>query len=317
MHDIVIQRARLLKQMRGFFDDRGFHEAQPPCLSRDCVVDAYLDPITVATEQLRLSNPELPDRFFLQTSPESAMKRMLVAGAPSIYSIGPVFRSGESGDHHNVEFTMLEWYHLGAHVDDEIALLGKLACEVLGRPTHRVVHYRDAFVDLVDVDPIKAPIRQLQQRLVAEDASLAKTLGDDRDAILDALLSLVVQPTFTGTTPWILRDYPLSQAALARRCPSDPDCASRFELFVDGVECANGYDELLDADELVRRAKQNNEVRRRSGRTTLPVDTTLTRAMRKGLPQCCGVAMGVDRLLMLAVGADHIGQVMPFQLEHA
>ena len=317
MHDLVIQRAQLLKQLRGFFDDRGFYEVQPPCLSRDCVVDAYLDPITVRTEKLRLSDLDLPEQFFLQTSPESTMKRMLVAGAPSIYSIGPVFRSGEAGDHHNVEFTMLEWYHLGASVDEEIELLGKLACGILDRPSHRVVRYRDVFLDHLQFDPITAPLQQLQRRLSVEDESLAKTLGDDRDAVLDALLSIVIQPTFIGTTPWILRDYPLSQAALARKCPNDPECASRFELFVDGIECANGYDELLDADELVRRANRNNEVRRKTGREVLPVDTTLTRAMRKGLPPCCGVALGVDRLMMLSVRADHIGQVIPFRIEDA
>lgn len=317
MQHMVIQRAQLLKELRHFFDDRGFYEVQPPCLSRDCVIDAYLDPIAVRTEELRLSARDLPPQFFLQTSPESAMKRMLVGGAPSIYSIGPVFRCGESGDHHNIEFTMLEWYHRDACVDEEMQLLGELACETLDLGSIEVITYREAFQRHVGLDPINASLVDLKAACGGSDSVLVQDMGQDRDSILDVLLAGRVQPHLSGDTAWIIRDYPLSQAALACRSQRDPDCASRFELFVDGIELANGYDELRDAKELVDRYQRNNAVRSATGRDVLPVETTLVRAMRDGLPPCCGVALGVDRLLMLVMGAKRIADVIPFTVDRA
>ncbi|MEM9644044.1 MAG: EF-P lysine aminoacylase EpmA [Planctomycetota bacterium] len=322
MLEMIQRRAALLKELRSFFDARGFSEVQPPCLGQDCVVDAYLNPIEVDASQLGLARSCRDDagageKFVLQTSPESAMKRMLAAGAPSIYSIGPVFRRGESGDHHNVEFTMLEWYDVDAGIEDGIRLLGELACQTLKKARCEVISYRELFRRHAGFDPIDLNTDSLARKVDQIDSGLGGSIGKDRDSMLDVILGEVVQPQLQGDQVWIVRDYPLTQAALAKPSVDDPDCAARFELFVDGVELANGYDELLDADELVKRFRANNEKRREVGMSPLRVETKLVDAMRRGLPACCGVALGVDRLLMCQSDATAIGEVLPFLIDEA
>ncbi|MCR9208066.1 MAG: EF-P lysine aminoacylase EpmA [bacterium] len=312
------QRAEMLREVRRFFDDRGFIEVQPPCLSRDCVVDAFLDPIEVEASQVGLvSEPDSPAKFYLQTSPESAMKRLLAEGAPSIYAITPVFRKGETGTRHNVEFSMLEWYEVGGDAASAIKLLGDLAVEVLQSPPYKTVTYREAFEKHLGFDPIETPIGDLHALVDELDTSLAESIGLDRDALLDVLLSERIEPIFANDAPTILTRYPLTQAALAKPCQDDPQCAERFELFYRGVELANGYDELLDADELKKRYEHNNQIRLAHGRPALAVETTLLRAMRQGLPECSGVALGIDRLLMLRVDAHSIEEVVPLPTTRA
>lgn len=312
----IHERADLLRELRQFFDSRGFLEVQPPCLSRDCVVDAYIDPIVVESAQFQLGM-DLPPHYYLQSSPELAMKRMLAAGAPSIYSLGPVFRAGERGDRHNVEFTMLEWYELDADINAGIDLLGALAGAILGRHGFDVCTYRQVFLDALGLDPLDASVAMLQAQVAQLDVNLANTVGEDRDSLLDVLLSQVIQPTLGVDRPLIVKHYPLSQAALARQADDDEQCAARFELFVGGIELANGYDELRDADELLRRAQESNQKRAASGRRRLSVETSLMDAMRSGLPPCTGVALGVDRLLMIRSGAESVAHVMPFVVEFA
>lgn len=307
-------RAELLRTTRRFFDERGFMEVQPPCLSRDCVVDAYLDPLTVDAREIGIADARLPQRFYLQTSPESAMKRMLAAGAPSIYSIGPVFRGGESGKLHNVEFTMLEWYEVDGDLDSAMQLTGDLVAQVLKADGYDSIRYRDVFREVIDIDPITASSLELIAAVHDIDAALAESIGDDRDQLLDVLLSNLIVPHLGDRRPVIVADYPLSQAALAKRSPRDPDCAARFELFSRGIELANGYDELLDADVLATRYAENNQKRVATGRSPLNSQTSLSGAMRSGMPQCSGVALGLDRLLMLMVDAECIDSVMPFSI---
>ncbi|PHQ34848.1 EF-P lysine aminoacylase EpmA [Rhodopirellula bahusiensis] len=312
------QRADLLREIRQFFDDRGFLEVQPPCLGRDCVVDAFLDPIEVEGSQVGLvSEPDSPSTFYLQTSPESAMKRLLAEGAPSIYAITPVFRKGETGVRHNVEFSMLEWYEVGGNAASAIELMGGLAAETLNTPPYKTLTYRDAFGQHLGFDPIDIPIAELRDVVGEVDSSLAESIGLDRDALLDVLLSERIEPVFANDTPTILTRYPVTQAALAKPCDDDPQCAERFELFYRGVELANGYDELLDAEELKKRYEHNNQIRISHGRPALTVETTLLQAMRRGLPACSGVALGVDRLLMLRVDADSIEDVIPLPTTRA
>ncbi|MBB3207532.1 lysyl-tRNA synthetase class 2 [Rhodopirellula rubra] len=342
-------RDRLLRLIRTYFHTRCFLEVQPPCLSRDCVIDAYLDPIAVSASELGL--PELAgheddgqwdpensrhtsdptpaedrphssgtspapssSRYFLQTSAESAMKRLLARGAPSIFSISPVFRRGESGQRHNVEFTMLEWYEVDGDAESAIALLGDLAASVFETESYETISYQDAFSDVLGLDPIESPVRELLRLVSGIDASLAISIGEDRDSLLDVLLSHYVETQLGRSTPTILTRYPITQAALARPCEDDERFAHRFELFYHGVELANGYDELRDWRELVRRYEQNNEIRRRRGDRPYPVETTLVAAMRDGLPRCSGVAVGVDRLLMLQTGAKSIDEVIPLPI---
>ncbi len=307
----------MLREMRTFFDSRGFFEVQPPCLSRDCVVDAYLDPLTVESRQLAISIPDLPRQFLLQTSPESAMKRMLAAGAPSIYSMGPVFRAGERGDLHNTEFTMLEWYQLGADMDAGVRLLGKLVIQLLGHDRYDVRRYREVLQETLQLDPIDTALGDIYRLATAIDPQLASSIASDRDSLLDLLFSRSVQPSLGLDRPLIVTHYPLSQAALAKTAADDPDCAARFELFVGGMELANGYDELRDPEVLVDRFERNQARRIAAGRTPLRLETTLVVAMRSGLPQCTGVAMGVDRMLMASTRSPSIDEVIPLTIERA
>ncbi len=311
---LLAERARLLRECRLFFDSRGFLEVQPPCLSRDCVVDAFVEPLRIDAHQFQIPAADLPPQYFLQTSPESAMKRMLAAGAPSIYSIGPVFRAGERGALHNIEFTMLEWYDVGADMASGIELLGRLASELLHRGGHEVCTYRELFRDAFGFDPIDAPLPTLCGHAERVDAKLVGSIADDRDSLLDLLLARSIQPTLGLDRPLVVKNYPLSQAALAKAADDDPQCAARFELFVNGIELANGYDELRDPEQLLDRYNSNNLKRIAWGRSPLETETTLLHAMRDGLPQCAGVALGVDRLMMVRSEAESIDQVMPLPI---
>ena len=315
--ELLRERAELLRELRRFFDHRGFLEVQPPCLARYCILDAFIDPMEVATDQLSLGI-DLPPLYYLQTSPELAMKRMLAAGAPSIYSLGPVFRSGERGDHHNPEFTMLEWYQVDANLDAGIELLGRLAAETLRQDSFDVIGYRQLFSDTLGFDPIDVAIDSLQVHVGDVDLTLVDAIGEDRDALLDVLLTERIQPTLGLDRPIIVKHYPLSQAALAKPAEEDPQCAARFELFASGMELANGYDELRDADVLSARLQQTEQRRVALGRRRIERSTrALEQAISSGLPPCTGVALGVDRLLMVRCGAEQIGQVMPFPIELA
>ncbi len=312
----IRQRAGLLRDLRSWFDARGFLEVQPPCLSRECIVDLHIDPICVPGEQLGLPT-DASAWYFLQTSPEAAMKRLLAAGAPSIYSIGPVFRGGERGSHHNVEFTMMEWYQLESGYAEGVRLLGALAAELLNRDRFDVVCYRDVFCDQVGCDPISSEIALLQEHAARIDRELSDSLAGDRDGLLDVIWASVIQPELGRPRPIVVKNYPLTQAALAKVSDDDPECAERFELFADGIELANGYHELGDADVLQQRLERSNRERKRMGKQELPLPHQFLEAMRKGLPPCAGVALGVDRLLMIRTGVTEISNVLTFPIESA
>ena len=314
----IRSRARLLRDLRVFFDSHGFHEVQPPCLMRQCIADTHIEPISIPADVVieKSDVGRSDETFYLQTSPELAMKRMLAAGSGSIYAIVPVFRRAEIGQHHNVEFTMLEWYEVGADADSGIATLGKVAKAILDTDRYDVQSYRTLFQNQLAIDPIDSPLSKLSELVSAVDSALALSLANDRDGMLDVLMSHRIQPKLGLQVPTIIRDYPATQAALAKASEEDPQCALRFELFYRGIELANGYDELRDADVLIRRCDLINEQRRLLGYPSIPVPTDLVSAMRDGLPQCAGVAMGVDRLMM-ACSAElfSISQTMPMTVD--
>jgi lysyl-tRNA synthetase class 2 len=310
-------RARLLRRIREFFDGRGFLEVETPVLSADTVVDRHLDPLPVTL----LDDPREPAvgrTLWMQTSPEFGMKRLLAAGATAIYQIAHVFRGGERGAWHNPEFTMVEWYRAGDGMPEGIQLLADFTDQLLGMGAAERISYRQAFLSHVELDPLTATGPQLAE--VARRRGLAIPPGldvADRDAWLDLLLVECIQPHLGRGRPTIVYDYPASQAALARVRDEDPPVAERFELFVRGVELANGYHELLDPDLLRMRNSRSNQLRRADGKYTLPEDSRLLAAMRHGLPPCAGVALGFDRLVMLAAGAADIAQVIAFPIERA
>ena len=264
------QRAELLAQARAFLAARDVIEVQIPALAKDSITEPDVQSI------------EVPGYGYLQTSPEYQMKRLLAAGMPSCYHLGPAFRHGEQGMLHNPEFTMLEWYRLGF---DHNQLMREVA-------------------DLVDVLLGPKPY----QRLTYEDV-VGKSKGRRRDA-----LDLAFAEACERLTPgrFFITDYPADQAALARINP-DGQTAARFELVIDGIEIANGYWELLDADEHRQRFKTDSEIRQQRGLPAMAVDEAFLAALEHGLPECAGVALGFDRLVMLGGGAKTLSDVTAFR----
>jgi lysyl-tRNA synthetase class 2 len=213
---------------------------------------------------------------------------------------------------------MLEWYEVGADLHDGIRLLGTLTAQVLGCDGYDVTTYRQLFIDSVGFDPIDVELDRLQAHVGNIDPMLVASIGDDRDSLLDVLISQQIGPTLGVERPLIVKNYPLSQAALARPSDDDPQCAARFELFAAGLELANGYDELRDRDELLRRLAHNDRRRVDSGREPLwRSNDSLLRAISEDLPACAGVALGVDRLLMVRTGKKTIGEVIALTIDRA
>ena len=311
-------RARILNRLRQFFDSRGFFEVETPLLSRDIVVDRYLEPIPVDAVRVLDGADDSDPPFWLQTSPEFAMKRLIAAGAKRIYQITHAFRGSESGQHHNPEFTMLEWYRVGDSQGTAIELLGELASQMLNRNHFKAVSYRQAFIDLAGVDPLLADVDRMQDAARRNGVDIEGLRSEsDPDFWRHLLLTHVVEPNLGHGPPQIVYDWPASQSALAIVRDESPPVAERFELFVDGIELANGYHELLDPDELCRRNRRTNELRILDGRSTLPESSRLLDAMEAGLPDCCGVALGVDRLVMLALDKTSIHDIMAFPIDRA
>lgn len=298
-------RAQLLRKLRQFFDDRGYLEVETPLLSHDTVVDRHLDPIPVTL----FADPTKPSQgptLWLQTSPEFAMKRLLASGAPSIYQVCKAFRGGpERGPLHNPEFTMVEWYGVGQSYVEGMQFLSDLMEALMDRGPAKRMTYRAAFQQFAEVDPFD------------EIALLRKLDVADIDLARDLLLTSLVEPQLGTTVPVILHDYPPSQAALAQVRESNPPVAERFELYLNGIELANGYHELLDANILQTRNRDSNEQRRQDGKYALPEDSRLLRAMSHGLPNCTGCALGFDRLVMIAAGAKVIDEVIALPQERA
>lgn len=307
--DRLRRRAELLRRVRGFFDGRGFLEVQTPILSADTVVDRHLDPFGLE---------EAGRTWWLQTSPEFAMKRLLAAGSGSIYQVTPVFRRDELGPLHNPEFTMVEWYQVGAAQAEGIQLLSDLAQATLGCGPAERLTYGEAFARHVGLDPHTATPGALIDAAARLGVEAPQSFrADDRDAWLDLLLAERVQARLGVAGPTILYEYPASQAALARIRPGPPAVAERFELYVSGVELANGFHELTDPAELRRRNAEANRQRQADGKPPLPSESRLLAAMEAGLPDATGCALGFDRLLMVAAGADSIQEVMAFPMDRA
>lgn len=317
--DVLRQRAEVIRRIRKFFDDQHFFEVETPVLSHDTVVDRFLHPIGIPKKAVTGASQDSDQKLWLQTSPEFGMKRILASGAGAIYQICKSFRQSESGQMHNPEFTMLEWYRIGDDMRSGMELLADLVEMILDKPKTEKVTYRDVFRRLADVDPCESSVAGLKR--VFEQAGESVDLACDeasRDEWLNLIMSRMIEPELGRESATIIFDWPASQAALAVvRDDRLPPVAERFELYVDGVELANGYHELLDPDELAKRNSINNQKRVRDGNPLLPEESRLLDAMRSGMPACAGVALGVDRLVMLAVGASSIQDVLAFPIDNA
>ncbi|MEJ2514589.1 MAG: EF-P lysine aminoacylase EpmA [Gammaproteobacteria bacterium] len=307
--DLLRFRARLLAQLRGFFDEAGVLEVETPALSPAAVTDVHL-------ESLRVSRPDGPELGWLHTSPEFAMKRLLAGGAGDCWQLCRVFRGAEQGRRHNPEFSLLEWYRVGwslsALMDEVAALLRVLARDRLSLKPPVSLTYLEAMTTTAGVDPFSDAPEALVAALSDHGVAVPPGLADDRDACLDLLLSGVVEPALDPERPTFIHDFPASQAALARIRPGEPPVAERFELFLGGMELANGFAELTDAREQRVRFARDLETRRKYGLPAPPVDHRFLAALEAGLPDCAGVALGFDRLVMVLAGADSIDQVLAF-----
>ncbi len=301
--DMLHLRARLLRQIREFFFQRGVLEVETPLLAQSCAPERHIVPFTV---------PVSPPRY-LQASPELAMKRLVAVGYGPLYQITKAFRAGECGRWHNPEFTLLEWYRPGFNHHDLMAEMDELLQVVLGCASAERLSYRDAFMAELGVDPFAVPLQELHQ------AAARWMPGADltRDECLHLLLSHAVEPALGRGSPTFLYDFPASQAALARISPENPQVAERFEVYVEGVELANGFHELTDAHEQRRRFFHEGQEMAAQGLPVSPADERFFAALTAGLPPCAGVALGIDRLLAVLAGVDHLQGVLAFPWERA
>ncbi|WP_295881987.1 EF-P lysine aminoacylase EpmA [uncultured Thiohalocapsa sp.] len=308
-------RARLLTELRTFFAERGVLEVETPILSAAANPDPAIEPLHLDADLTGTGNR----RWYLQTSPEFPMKRLLAAGSGPIYQVCKVFRADERGRRHHPEFTMLEWYRPGFSLEDLMDEVAVLVRRLVGRPELPVerLRYRELFRRRLGLDPWTATTAELQAAAQARGIADADLLALDTNGWLDLLLTHCLEPDLGRDGLTFVHDYPPSQAALARIEPGNPPAARRFELYWQGMELANGFDELLDADEQRRRFQRDLDERRELGRVSTPMDERLLAALEAGVPATSGVALGLDRLLMGMLGADHLDAVLALPVEWA
>jgi len=308
-------RAEMLAKVRDFFRRRGVLEVETPVCSRHATTDPALEPFVT-----RYKGPGAPadGRLYLHTSPEFSMKRLLAAGSGPIYQVCRVFRNREYGRRHNPEFTLLEWYRPGVDYLQLMEEVAELVNEILGSDMSvERWTYDELFRRHLDLDPLRVNEETLAARVDEEGLDIEGMGTASRDAWLDLLISHIIEPRLMADRLTFVYDYPASQASLAYVRPGDPPVAERFELYVGPMELANGFQELLDAQEQRRRFTAEQQTRAKAGQPTMPMDEWLLEALEAGLPTMAGVALGLDRLLMLKLGVTDIREVLAFPLEQA
>ena len=325
MNDVVYQptcdmsalqaRAQLYRRIRAFFAARDVLEVETPIVSQAAVTDVHLASIPV---QRKLQGQV--ETHYLQTSPEFAMKRLLASGSGPIYQICKVFRDDEHGRKHNSEFTMLEWYrpHLSLKelMFETTDLLQACLSDVLPDLYPVIISYKHAFMDRLDINPLQATWQQL--KACAERVGLRINLGEDRLGYMDLLFSHFVEPSLGFDAPVFLTDFPPEMASLAqiREDEDGEQVAARFEVYINGLELANAYDELVDATVLRARFEQDNATRAALGYPEMPIDERLLAGLDQ-MPPCSGIALGIDRLLMIATSQLRLEKVICFPAERA
>lgn len=306
------RRAQMLRAARAFFEQRAVLEVDTPILSAAAVSDPQIESLST-----RIAGT--PGQAYLCPSPEYAMKRLLAAGSGDVYQICKVFRDAEHGRWHNPEFTMIEWYRMGfddgALMDEVEELLGQLLSPVRTVQSAERLSYRAAMRRHAGVDAFEAGDTELLDAAMRHGITCQTQL--DRDAKLDLLMGLVVGPQLGLARPCFVCDYPASQAALARLKKGTPPVAARFELYLDGLELANGFHELAQPQEQRARFVHDLSVRKARGQMQTPLDENLLAALEHGLPDCAGVALGFDRLVAIALGADSLAAALSFSIDNA
>lgn len=308
MHQLLTQRAEILAATRKFFADRGVLEVNTPLLSPAGSTDPYLDSFTTWLEGGSAPTQQL----YLHTSPEFYMKRLLAAGSGAIYQICACFRNGELTARHNPEFLMLEWYRPDWDLAQLEAECLQLIDLILGAANYTHLTYTDAFLRFVGLHPFAASLEEITAQAVA--VSNINPDGLSRDNLLDILLTHQLEPALKDLGRVVLYEFPASQAALAQVDinAEGHQVAQRFELYIDGLEIANAYKELTCAEEQASRFAEDNQLRCELGKAKIPADEQLVAALRQGLPESSGIAVGLDRLIQLAIQADNLHLALPF-----
>ncbi|MEH0833902.1 elongation factor P--(R)-beta-lysine ligase [Pectobacterium cacticida] len=310
----LLKRASIIAAVRGFFTDRGVLEVETPAMSQATVTDVFLSPF-----QTRFVGPGAADgmTLYLMTSPEYHMKRLLAAGSGPIFQLCRSFRNEEAGRHHNPEFTMLEWYRPHYDMYRLMNEVDDLLQQILDCEGAEMLSYQQAFLRHLEIDPLSVDKTQLRE--AAEKLGLGDIANreDDRDALVQMLFTFGVEPNIGRDKPAFVYHFPATQASLAEISSEDHRVAERFEVYFKGIELANGFRELTDADEQRQRFEQDNRKRAARGLPQQPIDENLLAALRHGLPECAGVALGIDRLIMLALGAETLGDVIAFTVDRA
>lgn len=307
-------RAKVIAMFRTFFAERDVIEVETPLLSQGTITDLHLDAFSSHYKYLPDGNVDL----YLQTSPEFAMKRLLASGYQSIYQLCKAFRDEPFGQHHNPEFTMLEWYRVGFNHHDLMKEVESLLLNILDVKHAVYMTYQTAFIQYTTIDPLETSTSDLKAFLAGKDRLddwLAKT--DNLDTLLQFIFAEFVETQIGKDNPCFIYDFPASQASLAKISMEDNRVAERFECYFKGVELANGFNELTDGDEQLKRFYHDNQLRKNEGLLEKPIDQRLIEALGSGLPDCAGVALGVDRLIMLALDKSDIDQVLTFNITKA
>jgi elongation factor P--(R)-beta-lysine ligase len=316
---LLKKRASVLQMIRDFFIKRELLEVETPSLSQSGVTDQHLFSFKthfVGPEISNSTSEALGVPLYLQTSPEFHMKRLLSAGSGSIFQISKAFRNEESGRYHNPEFTLLEWYRVDFdhfQLMDEMEQLLRLIlkCEQATRIT-----YQQAFMQVLDIDPLSASLEAL--KVSGGHLNLGDVLENetDYDTLLQLLFCVAIEPVIANESPCFIYDFPASQAALARISLQDPRVAERFEVYYKGIELANGFHELSNSEEQLKRFKKDNLLRKKNNLTVMPIDYRFVESLNS-LPDCSGVALGIDRLIMLLTEKNHINDVISFTIKGA
>jgi lysyl-tRNA synthetase class 2 len=303
----------MLRRVRAFFDARGVMEVETPLAGSAFGTDPSIEPLVTYFQGPGYAEGRA---LYLQSSPEFFMKRLLADGSGPIYQLCKAFRNGEAGRHHNPEFSILEWYRPGldaAGLMDELSALLRELADQPRLPETRL-SYRELFLQVLDIDPLEADVAALAACARQRNLLGAETMRLDRDGWLNLLMSSFIEPDLGRDGLCYVTDYPASQASLARLNPHEPRTAARFELYWKGLELANGFEELADAAEQSERFEHENCQRYRSGQRPMPVDGALLSALEHGMPDCAGVAVGMDRVLMCLLDLEDIDQALGFSL---
>lgn len=313
---VLVKRADFMRQVRQFFYERKVTEVDTHLLSQFGVTDCHLNNLTTEFKYPLASGNRT---LYLQTSPEYAMKRILAAYGKDIYQLSHVVRDDEIGRFHNPEFTLLEWYRVGYDDIQLIAEVSELLAELCDAPEAKIITYQQCFIDYLGEDPLTTSgVESIRQQLI-EQPALTDWMSKEADenTILQVAFSELIEGQFPAEIPVCVTEFPKSQAALAKIDQHNPRVSRRFEFYYQGVELANGYNELADPAEQRLRFDQDNQRRTQLNLPTQPEDTRLLAALESGFPACSGVALGFDRLLMIACGAKSITEVLPFSIQTA